>query len=343
MTAAEDLLKKWAWWARNRASRPLAHTTIKAYGSCLRALADWAADASLELSALSRSDLESFLASRSQKANSTQANFFTAVQSFHEYLVVAGEREDNPAEQLTFRREQRPPKPQRRSQSLGSQLAQLGPRDRGIADFVMELRDKDVSLMEIFSIEVDPPSVIPEQVLVQNGRGEHRSVSLSPNARQCLRRWGGRIPIGIRAFQRSLEKVGLSPKLLEESTRSVVSVELHPRLQKPVFEQIENGEFTDATARTFVVLRNRLRELHGQPEDAPVEPLLVRNELEPAPVERGAGQSLRLLAIAALQLFGQPGWRDEVVKTNPAIARESVLLGDLLLRLFDKGFADADI
>lgn len=333
---SEDFLAKWARWAQHKPNRPLAPTSVKAYGSGLKALAAWATDSSLDLAELSQGDLESFLASRSHQSNGTQANIFTAVQSFYEYLQEAGLRPDNPAIGLTFRRRPQPRLAPRRREPLGSQLAKLPPRDREIANFVKELRDKDVSLLEIFSIEVDPPGVVPEQVPVQNGRGDHRLVPLSPTARQNLRKWGGRLPIGIRAFQRSLNNVGLTPKLLEESTRSVVAIELHPKLQQPVFEQLENGEFSDAIARTYVQLRNRLRQLHGQPEDAPVEPFLDGvHSFKPSLAGPEETNNLRLLIRAALALFGRPGVRDELATNDSTMAKEVVFLGDMLLRILE--------
>lgn len=343
----EEDFEKWARWAANKPSRPLALTSIKAYRSSLNALAAWAMERNLDVVRLSQGDLESFLVSRQTKSDGTQANNFTAIQSFYEFLCDSTrkdlDRRDNPANGLTFRR-QPPLRPaSKRRRPLGSQLAKLPPRDREIANFVKELRDKDLSLFEIFGIKVDP-RVVPNRVTVRDGRRVERSVDLSDEARRSLKKWGGEIPIGLRAFQRALEKVDLSPKLLEESIRSVVEVELNPRLQEHVTDEIDNGEFSDAIVNTYMELRKRLLHLNGQPADADVDPFLSNEgALRPFFGDPEADNHLRLLIRSANALFGKPGVRDELAASEGSIAKEIVLLGDMLLRILEDESLQTDL
>jgi hypothetical protein len=135
---------------------------------------------------------------------------------------------------------------------------------------VGELLDAGLTLQEIFGIRERPP--VPMSIKVAGARRGPRQIALSEHARARFDSWGGKLPIGIRAFQRALEKGGLSPKQLGDPLRPgladlrrslLPAGTLHPALERRAGPANLRGEHDTAIFEAMKAVEVVVREAGG--------------------------------------------------------------------------------
>lgn len=267
-------------------------------------------------------------------APGTQNNAFYALQNFFGFLKETGRREENPVEKVQFKKHPVVTRPTKSVSQVSQKLGRLASHHQDIANFAMELAAADATLMEVFSIDEDTP--VPPQVRVKNGRGDLRLITISPQAQKKLNEWGGKLPIGIRAFQRALEKVNLSPKLLGEPSRSSLAVELHPRVEQTLQSSLVGGNFSDATSKAFFEVRQLLRHLGDPDHDGPIDGAFIEElDLDPYFISKRDAKHFKMLLTSSIALFSEEESRGRLLRDDTTVGRESVALGDMLVRLLE--------
>jgi site-specific recombinase XerD len=205
---SEDLVGEFESWLIKVRKR--ARTTTSLYVRHVAALAEFARERDKSLVALTARDLRRYVEVLRERAPASTGKLRLALESFYDFLEEAGGASQSPLSEVDFGE---PLEPKRVAPSaVREALQRLSPSHRLIALFVSELRASGVEITEIFQIEVPVP--VPQAVEGSSKRHGRRAIRLSENARVALEWWGGSLPIGARAFQRALERAGVSPKLL---------------------------------------------------------------------------------------------------------------------------------
>lgn len=328
------ILQAWAVWATHK-ERPIAPSTVDIYLVNLRALNQFAVTSGRPLEDLTKDDLDAFTAGRRHQSDKTYRNRYSAFSSFYSFLIATGKRTDNPVEHLRpkgsgTRRVRQVPGQQ------GQRLAKLTTRDVQIASVVTELRTAGASIREIFSIRERTP--VGPQVHVQNGKGDQRLVPLSAESREYLNRWGGRLPIGPRAFQRRLEQVGLSPRDLVDPSRTGVSVALHPTLEAALHNLLEAKAYEDAVGRAFGEARAMLDRVAIELGLTSADHVLsTPHVLATYFDDEQEAEHFRALMKASFGLFDQPHIRRGFFGEDLSLPREALLLADMFIRVLHRG------
>lgn len=331
------ILEAWAVWAAHK-ERPVAWSTIEIYLTSLRALARFAGANGRQLEDLNPEEFDAFTVTRRHQAEGTHRNRYSAFNSFYTFLIETGRRSDNPVDHLrpkgTMRRRVR-----RVPGQQSQRLAKLTTRDAQIAAVVTELRGGGASIREIFSIDESTP--VGPQVHVQNGRGHQRLIPVSTESRELLNRWGGRLPIKPRAFQRRLEQVGLTPRDLIDPAKTGVSVGLHPTMEAATHSLLEAKAYDEAVGRAFSEIRAVLDrvavELDLPSADVVLstpDALVSYFDCEPD------AEHFRNLLQAAFGLFAQSGVRRRFIEKDSSLARQALLLADMCMRVLHERMTD---
>lgn len=331
------ILQSWAVWARHK-DRPVAPSTVDIYLVNLRALARFGESRGRSLEELTADDLDAFTAMHRHQSDGTVRNRYSAFNSFFTYLMETGNRSDNPVEHLrpkgsAKRRVRRIPSQQ------AQRLAKLTTRDAQIVEVVTELRGIGASIREIFSIRESTP--VGLQVHVQNGRGDQRLIPLSPESREHLNRWGGRLPIGPRAFQRRLEQVGLSPRDLTDPATTGISVGLHPTLEAALHNLLEAKAFEDSVGRAMNEVRAAVDRLATELGLGSAGNLLqTPGSLAPYFENPADAEHFRNLLSGGFGLLESSSARRRFLTDDSSLAREATLFADMCLRTLHRRMTD---
>ncbi|WP_236718621.1 TIGR02391 family protein [Actinoplanes sp. TFC3] len=116
-----------------------------------------------------------------------------------------------------------------------------------------------------------------------------------------------------------------------------IDVDLHPRIADRVRSQFLLGEYEFAAMREVEI---RVRELAGA-SDSEIGVKLMRSAFGPtgpltdASLDGGERDAVSSLFAGAIGVFKNPSSHRQVTYSDPTVASEVILLGDLLLRMLD--------
>jgi tyrosine recombinase XerC len=181
-------------YMRELGTRGISRNTVRAYRADLGELAGWASERGREPATLAYRDLRGYAAALSDRglARSSTARKLTAIRSFHDYLVRAGQAEQNPAELLPT------PKPHSKlPKVLGPDdvaklldripaTTPLEVRDRAILELTYScgLRAEEVVNLDLASVDFDSES------LRVHGKGSKtRIVPIGEPAQRAVERY----------------------------------------------------------------------------------------------------------------------------------------------------------
>lgn len=215
-----DLIEEWREWMR--VSKGLLPNTVKLY---TRTVEDAARQVPDFLQAHTE-DLERWIVERGGAA-STVSNRISALTSFYRFMVKSKRRKDNPAAEMDKpKRRQGVPKPiadveaafrrldaedVRANERKPSCKRRVG-ETRDIATFMLET---GLRVSEACSVGIDGPA--PDSITIIGKGHKEAIVLLTPLARDCIDRLGGRIAIGTRAIQRRFERADFHPHALRHT------------------------------------------------------------------------------------------------------------------------------
>ena len=233
---------------RELETRSVSPNTLRAYGGDLEELAGWASPRGLEPAGLVYRDLRNYAAALSQRglARASVARKLTAVRSFHDHLVRAGEAEQNPAELLpTPKAESKLPR------VLGpDEVAQL--LDRIPASTPLEVRDRAIFELvyscglraeEVVDLDVDSLDFEGESVRIQGKGRKTRIGPMGEPAQRAVRRWleRGRAALEPAPSERAL--------FVSRRGRRLSTSDVRRRLSKWVQETATAGHISPHTLR----------------------------------------------------------------------------------------------
>ena len=95
MAAESRILKDYRYYLRME--RGLSPNTVAAYG---RDVGEFLAAADLAPRAVRTEDIERYLAARTELSKRSQARLLSALRSFFDWLILEGERKDNPCDRI---------------------------------------------------------------------------------------------------------------------------------------------------------------------------------------------------------------------------------------------------
>lgn len=95
MAAESQILKDYRYYLRME--RGLSPNTVAAYG---RDVGEFLAAADLAPRAVRTEDIERYLAARTELSKRSQARLLSALRSFFDWLILEGERKDNPCDRI---------------------------------------------------------------------------------------------------------------------------------------------------------------------------------------------------------------------------------------------------
>src|SRR5206468_9286958 len=179
---------------RELQTRGASRHTLKAYGTDLAELAEWASERGREPGTLAYRDLRGYAAALSERglARASVARKLAAVRSLHDHLVRTGDAQDNPAELLPS-----PKRATRLPRVLGpDEIAAL--LDRVPASGPLEVRDRamlelayacGLRAAEIRGLRVDDVDFETESVRVHGKGNKERVVPIGEPAQKALRRY----------------------------------------------------------------------------------------------------------------------------------------------------------
>lgn len=212
-TSVPELIAQWDRWMTQ--SRGLLPNTRRLY---IRSVQVAYSDIG-ELETASTEILEAWLIQKGGKAG-TYANRICALTSFYRFLQKTRRRDDNPASELDRPKQHRGvPKPIEDLDAIYEALdaadikanaCGVHPRPEGqtraMATF---LANSGLRIHEAVALNVPVPA--PRAITVLGKGSKEAMVPLNAKAREALDFLGGTWPIGARATQRRLEKVGVHP------------------------------------------------------------------------------------------------------------------------------------
>jgi site-specific recombinase XerD len=233
---------------RELSRRGASRHTLRAYGSDLAELAEWATRRGREPGELAYRDLRAYAAALSERglAQSSVARKLVAVRSLHDHLVRAGCAEENPGELL--------PSPKR-----GSRLPRvLGPAEVGAlldripASGPLEVRDRAMLELayacglraeEIVNLDLDSPEFESETLRVTGKGRKTRIVPMGEPAQRALERY-------LESARPALAPDQVEPALfLSRRGRRLSPSDVRRRLERWVREAAVAGHVSPHTLR----------------------------------------------------------------------------------------------
>lgn len=342
--ADQPVLDDFANWL---AGKDLAARTIALYLRHVTSLAGFAASTGKRLLDLTQEDIEAFVVANKAYAPRTQASLRYPIQNFYKFASEHYGLAEDPALGVSFTKQ--PPLQRRQRRQVGQRLAKLSTRDRQIALFVSELREAGATVNDIFDISERVP--VPTQIQVRGGRAGSRTLTLSDQARALLDEWGGRLPIKVRAFQRVVQKVGLSPKdlgdpahpgladlhgtLLPEGT-------LHRTLERKTRPAFLRGEYDTAILVAMKSVEVAVRSAGGFSDEDIGVPLMreafhiTKGPLRDRELVRAEREATSNLFAGAIGLFKNPTSHRDIDLADPFEVAGVIRLADVLLRIVDR-------
>lgn len=332
-------------------TRGLTPHSASLYVRKVEQLVEFADRRTRNVEALTKSEIEQFLAENQHYASSTQAQFRPALLSFFDFITASGGRSDNPAKGVEFaKRVARAPRPR---QQLGSKLSKLPQIHAEMVPVVSELMEAGLNLREIFRIDERPP--LGPTLRVEGARST-RLVHLSDESRKKLDEWGGHLPRGQRAFQRALEKFDVSPKELADPLRPgltnlplalLPADSLHPELERRARPPFLRKEFDTAVLISMRTVEVAVRKAAGYSADEYGVPLMRKafhpdgGPLRDASLPRAEREATANLFSGAIGYFKNPAsHRDDLDWSDPVEVAGVIRLADVLLRIVGRTRTD---
>lgn len=248
----QELSPRWEaallMFARDKRTAGASAATLRAYGTDLRELAEWASAQGVDPGRLRYRDLRAYAARLSERglARASVGRKLAAIRSFGDHLVRTGQSDSNPADLLpTPKREQRLPR------ALGrEQVAQL--LDRIPVRTPLETRDRAMFELayscglraeEIVRLDVDSLDFDAESVRVHGKGDKTRVVPIGEPAQRALRRYldGARPALAARPGEGAL--------LLSRNGRRLSTSDVRRRLERWVREAAVAGRVSPHALR----------------------------------------------------------------------------------------------
>ena len=214
---------------------------------------------------------------------------------------------------------------------------------------VGELLDAGLTLDEVFSIKERPP--VPMRVNVTGARKGPRQIALSEHARARFDTWGGKLPIGIRALQRALERVDLTPKELGDPQRPGLANlrqsllpdgTVHDALERRARPAYLRGEHDTAIFEAMKAVEVAVRESGGF-TDEDIGVTLMRDAFNPTKgplrdeeIVLAEREGTNNLFAGAIGFFKNPHSHREIDPNDPVEVAGIIRLADVLLRIVDR-------